>query len=136
MKITLKRIETPYVLEATNEDGASVIMDAKPDIGGANKGMRPMQLMAASLAGCSSIDVLLILRKQKLEPEFYEVEIDASRVETHPQVFDHIHLTFKLKGVPRDKAERAVDLSVNKYCSVSKMIDHAVKITSSVELIE
>src|SRR5690606_20809649 len=105
MKITVNRIDNPYVLQVHNEDGQSIIMDANPDIGGTKKGFRPMQLLASSLAGCASIDILLILKKQKLEPEIFEVEVVANRVEEHPQVFESIHLTFKLKGVPREKAK-------------------------------
>lgn len=136
MKIKVNRITKPYVLQAQNEEGQSIIMDASPNIGGANQGFRPMQLVASALAGCASIDVLLILKKQKLEPEIFEVEVDGSRVEEHPQVFQSIHLIFKFKGVPKEKAERAVDLSVQKYCSVVRMLEATVKITSSIELIK
>lgn len=137
MKLNLNRIETPFVLEVSNEDGAKLIFDASPDIGGHNKGLRPMQGLAASLAACSSIDVLFILRKQQIEPEEYGVEIDAKRKEDEvPAVFESIHLKFKFKGVPKEKAERAVELSVTKYCSVSRMLENSVEITSSVELID
>ena len=137
MKLYLNRIEEPFVLQVSNEDGAKIVFDGSPDIGGKNKGLRPMQGVAASLAACSSIDVLYILRKQKLVPELYEVEINAKRKEDEvPAVFESIHLKFKFKGVPIDKAERAVELSVSKYCSVSRMLEHSVEITSSVELIK
>lgn len=124
-------------MEVQSEEGLKITFDAKESIGGEGFGIRPMQGVAASLAACSSIDVLYILKKQKLEPEEYEVEIDAKRKEdTVPAVFESIHLSFKLKGVPLDKAERAVELSVTKYCSVSRMLEHSVEITSSVSLID
>ncbi|UKN02197.1 OsmC family protein [Paracrocinitomix mangrovi] len=137
MKIKLERIGEPFHLLATNEEGAKIEYDAKEDIGGTGKGFRPMQAVASSLAACSSIDVLLILKKQKIELEYYNVSVEAERREEHPRVFTHIHLEFEFKtNGPSDKLERAVGLSVDKYCSVARMLESTVKITSSVKLVQ
>ena len=71
MKLALKLVESPFVLEATNESGISLKMDATEKIGGQNKGMRPMEILASSLAGCMSIDVMLIMQKQRQEVTYY-----------------------------------------------------------------
>ncbi|MCB9224081.1 MAG: OsmC family protein [Crocinitomicaceae bacterium] len=135
MKLELNRVQEPFQFELSNEDGAIIKIDAKEDIGGSGQYFRPMQLLAGSLAGCTSIDVLLILGKQKLVPVDYQVEVQAERVEEHPQVFKSIHLIFKLKGeLPEEKVKRAVDLSMTKYCSVTKMLEKACEITYSIEL--
>lgn len=137
MKLKLSRKASPFLMEAVNEDGHSIVFDAKADIGGSNKGIRPMEGLASSLAACSSIDVIHILRKQRIEPEIYEVQIEAKRRENQvPAVFEKIHLIFKMKGVPQEKAKRAVDLSVEKYCSISKMLETTVEITTTIELID
>ena len=136
MKLTMTRIGEPFHLEATTELGQKVQFDASPKIGGTDQGIRPTEALAASLAACSSIDVLYMLKKQRIVPEVYDVDIEVLRKEDEvPAVFESIHLKFKLKGVPLNKAERAVELSINKYCTVSKMLESSVSITSSIELI-
>lgn len=110
-------------------------MDATPDIGGENAGLRPMQVLASSLAGCSSIDILNILYKQKQQIDDYQVEIKAERADTIPKVFTHIHLIINIKGkVDVEKAQRAADLSFEKYCSVSKMLEPTCKISYEVNV--
>lgn len=136
MELTLKRIKEPFQLEATNEQGNSIQYDASESIGGKGEGIRPMEALASSLAACSSIDVLLILKKQKQSPTDYEVSIEAQRSEEVPSIFTNIHLIFKLKGVKRQNAVRAVELSMTKYCSVVKMLEQSCEITYSVELNE
>ena len=79
MKINIKRIDDNFNMEATNDTGNSIIMDGSPDIGGAGKGMRPMQLLLAAVGGCSAIDVILILKKQKQIIESFEIEVDGER---------------------------------------------------------
>jgi putative redox protein len=84
MKLRVKRIESPYVFEVNNEKGAKVIIDASPEIGGKNQGLTPMQLLAGSLAGCMSIDVISILSKQKIEPSYFAIEIQATKKKVSP----------------------------------------------------
>jgi putative redox protein len=136
MKINLRRINDAYHFQAENNSKATLNMDATPDIGGVNAGLRPMEVLASSLAGCSSIDILNILYKQKQEIEDYSVEITATRADTVPKVFTSIHLAITIKGnVDLSKAERAAQLSFEKYCSVSKMLEPTCKITYEVKVV-
>ncbi|MBL7910302.1 MAG: OsmC family protein [Bacteroidia bacterium] len=134
MRINIKRTDDDFKMEAVNEDGNSLLMDASPDIGGHGKGMRPMQLLLSALGGCSAIDIILILKKQKQEIESFEIEVDGDREKTEDvSLFKNIALHFKIKGkVDKDKAERAVQLSVDKYCSVAKTLEATAKITYKV----
>jgi putative redox protein len=134
MKINIKRIDDDFNMEATNEDGNTLLMDGAPDIGGHGKAMRPMQLLLAAVGGCSAIDVILILKKQKQIIESFEIEVDGEREKIEDySLFKDICLHFKIKGeVDPDKAERAVKLSVEKYCSVSKTLEPTAKITYKV----
>jgi putative redox protein len=137
MKIQLQRMNSAFKFEAKSEQGLTITMDASESIGGENLGMRPMEVLASSLAGCSSIDILNILYKQKQVVEDYWVELEGKRSDELPGVFTDIHLKINLKGtVDAEKAQRAADLSFGKYCSVSKMIEPVCKITYSVHLNE
>ncbi len=134
MKINVKRLNDNFHLEARNEDGNSIQMDSSPEIGGEGKGMRPRQLLLAALGGCSAIDVILILKKQKQEITDFDVEVEgeSEKVEDY-SLFRDICLHFKIKGkVDLDKAERAAKLSIEKYCSVSKTLEPTAKITFKV----
>lgn len=138
MKIQLKRINDAVNLEATNEDGVKLLMDGSPAIGGQNLGMRPMQLLLTSLGGCSSMDVLSILKKMQQEIEEYDVELNGQREEgVEPSLFKDIHVHFKLKGknLEAGKVQRAIDLSMTKYCSVAKTLEPTAKITYDFELL-
>ncbi|GGE23535.1 OsmC family protein [Psychroflexus planctonicus] len=95
----------------------------------------PMELVLMAISGCSSIDIVHILKKQNLEIEDLQVETLGTRKETEPKVFTEINLLVKLKGkIPAKKALRAAQLSFEKYCSVSKMLDQTVNINYQVEL--
>ena len=123
-------------MEAKNEDGATLQMDASPEIGGDNKGLRPMQLLLASVGGCSSIDILIILKKQKQTVTNFEVEVDGEteNVEEY-SLFKDICLHFKMEGtIERSKAEKAIQLSLNKYCSISKTLERTAKITYKITI--
>lgn len=133
MKLQLKLEESPFVLEVKNESGISIKMDAAEKIGGKNKGMRPMEVLAGSLAGCMSVDILLILKKQRQEVTFYEVAIDAIRKDVVPSAFETIHLVFFFnKEVDLEKAAAAVKLSHEKYCSVSASLNPQITIQTEV----
>lgn len=137
MKINIKRIDNDYHMEASNEEGNTLFMDASPSIGGHNKAMRPTQLLLSALGGCSAIDVIMILKKQKQEIESFEVEVEGEREKVEEySLFRDIVLHFKLKGkIDKDKAERAVQLSLDKYCSVSKTLEPTAKITYKISII-
>ncbi len=134
MKLNFKRIEEPFVFELENEKGAKVLIDASEDIGGKNKSLTPMQLLAGSLAGCMSIDVVLILNKQKINPEHFSIEIQTQRREGQPSPFTGIHLKFNVSlDVPIEKLERAILLSKEKYCSVSLSLHPEITISHEIE---
>lgn len=133
MKIVLKRLNDKLAFQASNEDGILANFDANPAIGGEGLGMRPMEMLAASLASCASIDVLLILKKKRIELSFYELEILAERKDAVPAPFESIHLNFVIgKNDPKEQVEKAVALSVEKYCSVSASLSEDIKVTYEV----
>lgn len=133
MKLQFDRIEEPYVFELKNESGASILIDASKDIGGKNKSLTPMQILAGSLAGCMSIDILLILKKQKVEPSEFKITIGTTRKEGQPSPFASIHLEFHVSAdIPMEKLERAIQLSKEKYCSVSVSLHPDIVITYSI----
>jgi putative redox protein len=131
MKIKLERINDAFHMRSTNESGQSVDADGSPAIGGENKGMRPMEMFLSSLASCSTIDIILLLKKQRQQLEHIEVEVEGKRREGQiPAVFTDIHLHYILHGdLDPKKAERACRISVEELCSVSKMIEKTVNIT-------
>jgi putative redox protein len=120
---------------ASNASGATVVIDGPAEMGGENAGLRPMETLLAALAGCSALDVLLIMEKQRENLEGLEVEVEGERAEAVPAVFTRIHLRFKGHGpIDLKKLQKAVELSMEKYCSVSKMLEPTVAITAEVLL--
>lgn len=133
MKVNILLEEEPFVFCAKNADGSSLYLDASPSIGGKGKGMRPMEVLASSLAGCMSIDVLLILRKQRQEVTHFEIDVTANRVEGVPSPFELINLEFIVNTeVNSDKLKQAIALSHEKYCSVSASLSKEIRITTSI----
>ena len=137
MKLHFERTQKPYVFELSNPSGVKTIVDSSTSIGGQDQGLTPMQLLAGSLAGCMSIDVLLILKKQKIEPEEFKIEIECERHKKgHANPFRKIHISFLVSNdVPIEKLERAIHLSQEKYCSVSMSLHEDIVITSAVHYI-
>lgn len=137
MKIELNRLNDDFHMEASNEDGRTVHIDASPDIGGTNQGMRPMQLVLSALGGCSSIDIINILKKQKQPLRDFKVTVTGEREkDALPALFVEAHLHFKLFGdLDEEKVRRAIDLGVDKYCSVASTMSHRATITHSFEII-
>ncbi|MGQ0827419.1 MAG: OsmC family protein [Bacteroidota bacterium] len=127
MRIELKRLDDAFHFEAKSETGNTAQMDAGENIGGHNKGVRPMQMLLMGLGGCSAIDVVLILKKQRQIIEDFEISIDGEREQgVEPSLWKTVDIHFKFKGqIDKDKAERAVQLSIEKYCSVSKTLEIA-----------
>lgn len=137
MKINLNRVDDAFNFEAENEDGKIISIDAAPAIGGNNNGVRPMQLLLMGLGGCSGIDVINILKKQKQVIEDFSIQIQANRFENQePSLFENIHIDFKLVGgdLSDKKVLRAVGLSMDKYCSVSAILEKTAKISYSAYL--
>ena len=125
-------------LTARNEKGLTVNFDAPKEHGGEETALSPMENVLASLASCSSFHVLTILKKKRLNVTGYSVEAEAERREEPPRVFTKIHLKYIVKGtnITPEAVESAIKLSEEKYCSVGGMLQKAVPITSSFEVIK
>lgn len=125
-------------MEAVNEVGNSVHTDASPEDGGANLGMRPMQLLLAAMGSCSSIDVISILKKQKQDLRDIKVTVTGEREkDAIPSLYIGVHAHFRLYGnLDPIKVQKAVSLSVEKYCSVAKTLENTAKVTYSVEILK
>jgi putative redox protein len=114
-----------------SESGHEVILDGPEELGGEGLGMRPMEMMLIGMGGCTSFDVVTILKRSRQQITGCIAEIEAVRADTIPKVFTSIHIHFLIKGIDLQKkaVERAVELSANKYCSASIMLGKSVKIT-------
>lgn len=136
--IILKRIHPDYQFETTDETGQVMKMDIPVEQGGQGNGVRPMQALLSALGGCSGVDIVMILNKQKETLEHYEMVITGERPEDkEPALWETIHILFKLKGsMSKEKAEKACALSIDKYCSVAATLRAAgAVITWDVEIL-
>lgn len=119
MKINLKRVDDNFRLLATSERGDTVYTDGSAKIGASEQGWRPMEMLLVSLAGCSAIDVISILSKQRQTIDDFQIEIDGDRRDGTPAPYEAIRLHFIVTGaVKESKMQKAIDLTVGKYCSV------------------
>lgn len=109
--------------ESTNPSGNTLRIDASPEDGGEGAGLRPKALMLSSLAGCSGLDVVSLMRKMKLEVRDFRIDISAELGQEHPKTYTSVRLEYHFYGPNLDhkKLERAVELSVEKYCGVIAM---------------
>ncbi|MGY8790220.1 MAG: OsmC family protein [Pseudomonadales bacterium] len=113
--------------EGESGSGHKIIMDGPEDAGGRNQGVRPMEMLLLGVGTCSAFDVVNILKKSRQDVLSCVTEVDAVRADTVPAVFEKIHMIFRVTGNDLDpaKVKRAVDLSADKYCSASIMLDRA-----------
>ena len=118
--------------------GHSVVMDGAPEAGGRNLGVRPMEMLLLGLGGCTAFDVVSILHKSRQQISDCEVEIEAARADQVPKVFTRIHVHFIVSGKALDpnKVKKAVELSADKYCSASRMLEKTAEITHDFEIID
>lgn len=123
---------------AESESGHTVTMDGAPESGGRNLGARPMELVLMGAGGCTSYDVVHILKKSRADITGCEAEITAERAETDPKVFTKIHFHFVVTGqkLKPEQVERAINLSAEKYCSASIMLGKTAAITHDFEIID
>ena len=135
MEVKLKRLRGA-LFEGTNSSGQKCLVDGPPDLGGQGEGVRPMEMVLLALAGCSAMDVIHILERQQKEPlADLEVSVQGQRADAVPAVYTDIAVHFEASGpVSPAKLERAVRLSMEKYCSVAHMLMKGVNITHSVSL--
>lgn len=119
--IELERVHGDYGFEAKDSLGHTVRIDTSPETGGENFGARPMQLLLMGLAGCSGIDVISILKKQRQDVKGYKMVVNGDReAGKEPSLWKDIWVEFHIYGnVDEDKAKRAAELSMEKYCSVA-----------------
>jgi len=137
MKARIKWVEQATFLgEAAS--GHAVVMDGPPDHGGRNLGPRPMEMLLLGMGGCTSFDVVSILKKARQAIRDCVAEISAERAETDPKVFTKIHVHFIITGQDLKEAQvkRAVELSAEKYCSASIMLGKVAEITHDYEIVE
>ncbi len=122
---------------AHSDSGHGLVLDGAPEIGGHNLGARPMEMVLMGLGGCASIDVVLILQKSRQALQACKVTLDAERAAEDPKVFTRIHLHFVLQGKDLDpkRVAHAIDLSAEKYCSVSRMLASTANITHDFEIL-
>ena len=124
---TTNHISTKWLgkmaFESNNPSGHSLIIDAGPESGGEGSGYRPKALMLSSLAGCSGLDVAMLIRKMKLEVDEFHIETIGSLTEDHPQIYNKVRVEYHFYGsaLKEAKLQRAVDLSIEKYCGVTEM---------------
>ncbi len=136
MKITVQKLNDDMHMEAANEEGGKIRMDGNTRIGGLEGGLSPMQLLLAGIGGCSAIDVIDILGKQRQGLQDLQVVVDGDKqkADTYSE-FKTIHLKFILEGdLDPKKVERALELSINKYCSVSKALEKGSEISYDYEI--
>ncbi len=125
VKVELERVNDYAAFDAKDENGHIVKIDTKPEVGGQNYGVRPMQLLLMGLGGCSGVDILSILKKQRQEVKKFSISIEADREPgVEPSLWTDITVLFKLEGnIEQEKAEKACALSMDKYCSVAATLN-------------
>jgi len=118
---------------ATDSVGHSIAMDASKQVGGEGSGFSPLQLLLAALGGCTGIDIVDIMRKQRQQVEDLEIVVTGERVKEPPRVYSNIHVEYKVKGksIKEKAVKRAIQLSEGKYCSVGAMLKAKANVTSS-----
>ena len=124
IEINVNRKEGDFGFEAVDANGHIIKMDTSPESGGINFGVRPMQVLLMGMGGCSGIDIVMILKKQRQTIDNFSMKIEGDR-ETgqEPTLWKNVKIVFELTGnIDVDKAERACELSMNKYCSVAETL--------------
>jgi len=119
------------------DSGHAVIMDAPPSVGGNNTGPKPMELLLMALGGCTGMDVISILRKKKQSVKRFELNIDGEVAKSHPHRYTAIHIEYVLTGkdISDEAVKRAIQLSLEKYCSVAATLSNSANITHSYKII-
>ena len=119
-------------------NGHKLIIDAKEEVGGQDRGPRPKPLMLAALGGCTSMDVISILKKMRVELKSLNVIVEGELSEEHPKRFQKMHVIYEVEGdnLSLDKIEKAVSLSEEKYCGVSAVYKEVLEITSEIRIKE
>jgi putative redox protein len=136
-KIEIHRVKGDFGFEAKDADGYTVRMDTSRETGGDNFGARPMQMLLMGLGGCSAIDIVAILKKQRQQVDDFKIEIEGEREPgKEPSLWKNVRIKYFLKGqIEHEKAKRACELSMGKYCSVAAtLLQSGTKITWNVKV--
>ena len=117
-------------------NGHNLIIDAKEEVGGQDRGPRPKPLMLAALGGCTSMDVVSILKKMRVELKSLNVNVEGELSEEHPKRFTKMHVIYEMEGdnLPMEKLKKAVSLSEDRYCGVSAVYKEVMEITSEIRI--
>lgn len=117
-----------------HENTQKIMIDATPAVGGRDLGPRPKTLMLVSLGGCTAMDVISILKKMRVTPDYFNVEVEGELTEEHPKYFHTITVNYIFRGkdLPMDKLKKAVSLSEERYCGVTEMLRHSAKMISNI----
>ncbi len=115
-------------------NGFNIKIDAVEKVGGKNQGPRPKPLTLVSLGGCTGMDVISILGKMRVKPDYFNVEIAGELTEEHPKYYHKIHIRYIFRGkdLPMPKLEKAINLSQDRYCGVTSMLDKVAEITNEI----
>jgi putative redox protein len=119
-------------------NGFEIMIDADEKVGGNNLGPRPKPLLLVALGGCTAMDVISILKKMRIEPEYFNVEVEGDLTEEHPKYFNKIHLVYEFRGknLPLEQLQKAISLSQDRYCGVSETLRKTVEITSEIRILD
>ena len=134
---TIKQLQG-ITFAGKTESNNWVMMDGPESFGGSNAAIRPKELLLLSLGGCTSADVIAILRKKRVKLDSFHINISAESTETHPKVYTEIHLEYVFAGndIKEKDVERAIELSQNTYCGVTAMLQKSIEITHSYKIEE
>lgn len=125
--------EKNMTFSGTSVSGQEIKMDAAEEVGGNNSGARPTELLLHGLAGCTGIDIISMLNKMRLNATSFEMNVSGDRAEEHPKRFTHIHIHYAFEGdLPEQKVVRAIQLSKDKYCSVSHSLNAEITASYSI----
>lgn len=138
MKHVVDMSWTDKIAFEADMDGHKVVIDASEEVGGSDLGPRPKKLMLTALAGCTGIDVVMILKKMKVEFEAFNVIVEADVTDEHPKHYNKMKIVYQFKGknLPLAKLEKAVKLSEEKYCGVSAVYNKAIEMSTEIRIVE
>lgn len=125
------------LFESITPEG-NVMIDAANDVGGEGKGVRPKAMMLSSLAGCTGMDIVSLLKKMRAEVADFKIEVSANLTDEHPKYYDRVHVIYRFYGneFKKDKIEKAVNLSVERYCGVMEMFRRFAKVSTEIVYVE
>ncbi len=138
MKHVIDMSWTDKVAFETEIRGHKLIVDADIESGGSDLGPPPKRLMLSALAGCTGVDVIMILKKMKVIPEAFNVIVEADVTEEHPMHYTKMKVIYQFKGkdLPMDKLQKAVLLSETKYCGVTAVYRKAMELVTEIRIVE